>query len=584
MNIKILFHRIAKEESGFALTSTTIFIFFVVSIFAIYLTRFTFTSNRSSVYMTQNIKARNLAQTALDVGIQKVFDGDYQELAQGISGALNKGTYSASVNELADESNNTLLSHHSMVVGEGSIGEVNKKSRLIISSYPNAFNLAIFGNNVTGSTPFTNTSSTIDGDVYFAGNTGGVSVATGHYVYNNTGTNGIKSYDENLTFPQVNLTHFQSLLASAPQVVSNPTSNTSTTITYDFEDGDQGWSKHVVSYRQTWGRRTTMGNGSSFGTGYAMGTINNGSTYGTEHSYVMSPIFDATGGGVISFNYWANNEYSYYDREHMEISYNEGSSWVMIFNYNHSMWSNSWSKRSASYTIPSSSGTSNTRIRVRYNTIDGCCGYNLSFFIDNVTVPASAPEVVDHGNLNGITINLGINQTIGEGPTVVNGVLSYTNKITLTNCNIIGPGKIVNKESIHLINSTVGGGIEIATEDSLIIKGSSSLVGSNVSSLNNSVVAYSEDYFGQDAGQFNGIVISNSPKTEIKNSAQFNGALLSLASNVDVTNYSQVNGSIVSNYGVNISGSTVTKGNLVPVFANDYGIKSQVIPGSYKEF
>jgi len=584
MSIEKKYYTFIKDQRGFAMTSTTMFIFIVISIFAIYLTRFALTSQKSSAYLIQDIRARNLVQTGLDIGLVKTDEGNYGQLLQGISGSLNHGNYLVTINESSDELNNSLYAHHSMLVGQATIGEVQKKARLILSAYPNAFNLAAFGKNVNGSSSFSMSSSSIDGDVYFNGNTGSVSVNQGHYVYNENGVSGVQSLDSDLDFPNLDLSYFDILLDNAPNVESNSTTNSSTTITYDFEDGNQGWTEHVVSWRETWGRRTTNGRGNSFGTGHALGTINNGRVYGAEHSYVMSPVFDATGGGTISFNYWANNEGGNWDREYLEISYNGGSSWATLINYTDGRWSNSWSKKSTSVNISSVKGNSNTRIRFRFNTVDGCCGNNLSFFVDNVTVPSSAPEFVDHGDLDGLTINLGVNQSIGEGPTIQNGVMTFTNKITFTNCTILGPGKIINKESIHFINSTLGGNVEIVTEDSLIIKGSSSILGSGVFGMSQSVVAYSEDYFGMDDGEFNGIVFSNSPKTEIKNSAQFNGALVSLSSNVDIINNSQVNGSVISNYGINLTNSTITKGDLTPVFTNNYGIKPQVLPGSYKEF
>lgn len=574
------------SESGALLMATTFGIFIILSLFAFYLSRIVILESRNSGFHALDIKARNLAMTGIEHGMQ-LTKTSYSSLVHpsAVSGNFNTGEYTVQLDKDNDETGSSLpYSHYHLLKSTGTISEVNRYVRILISSYPNAFNLAAFGKNVNGSSSFSMSSSTIDGDVYFNGNTGSISVNQGHYVYNETGVSGVQSSDSDLEFPDLDLSYFNTLLDNAPDVVSNPTTNSSTTITYDFEDGNQGWTEHVVSSRETWGRRTTNGRGDSFGTGHALGTINNGSVYGAEHSYVMSPIFDATGGGTISFNYWANNEYYYYDREYLEISYNGGSSWATLINYTDSRWSNSWNKKSTSVNISSGNGNSNTRIRFRFNTMDGCCGDNLSFFVDNVTVPSSAPEFVDHGDLNGLTINLGVNQSSGEGPSIQNGVMTFTNKITFTNCTILGPGKIVNKESIHFINSTLGGGVEIATEDSLVIQGSSSILGSSVLSMSQTVVAYSEGYFGLDDGEFNGIVFSNSPKTEIKNSAQFNGALVSLSSNVNIINNSQLNGSVISNYGINMSNSTITKDDLTPVFTNNYGIRPQVLPGSYKEF
>ena len=56
-------------------------------------------------------------------------------------------------------------------------------------------------------------------------------------------------------------------------------------------------------------------------------------------------LFNATGGGTITFNSWANNEYCYWDAEYMEISYNGGSSWSVAINNCDGLWSNSNSKK-----------------------------------------------------------------------------------------------------------------------------------------------------------------------------------------------------------------------------------------------
>ena len=112
-----------------------------------------------------------------------------------------------------------------------------------------------------------------------------------------------------------------------------------TSYSIDFENGSPGWSSGVISGRNTWAVRTTAGNGAGLSSN-AYGVAHSGNG-GMEHSYIQSPIIDMSGGGTITFSSWQCNENGYYDREHVQISYNGGSSWQTIMNYNDSWWTTS---------------------------------------------------------------------------------------------------------------------------------------------------------------------------------------------------------------------------------------------------
>ena len=120
------------------------------------------------------------------------------------------------------------------------------------------------------------------------------------------------------------------------------------------------------------------------------------------------------------------------DAEYMEISYNGGSSWNVAINNCDGLWSNSNSKKNGTYTIPSHLGNSNTRIRFRFNTRDGCCGSSFGFFIDNVRVPTQQSTPIDNGIITNKTIDLSQNGAIIQnGPYISNQTLTYTNKMTI---------------------------------------------------------------------------------------------------------------------------------------------------------
>ena len=61
-----------KNNSGMALTASTMFIFIVLSIMAFYLARFAILDSASAANYIQNIRARNLVQTGLQVGLLKI--------------------------------------------------------------------------------------------------------------------------------------------------------------------------------------------------------------------------------------------------------------------------------------------------------------------------------------------------------------------------------------------------------------------------------------------------------------------------------------------------------------------------------
>ncbi|MEL0269316.1 MAG: hypothetical protein VXA17_02520, partial [bacterium] len=534
-----------------------------------------------------DIRARNLMVSGLEFG-SKLFSQNLLPINTSISKGIEQGNFNVEFVPSSDENSSPLpYSHFGMLKSNSTIGDFNRNGRVYFSSYPNVFNLAFFGNN-SGGTTFSQSGGTFYGDIHFNGNINNANLSTGYTAYNNNGNGGEFNYDDNLTFPSNSFSYFTNILNTTPNIVDNTTTTTTnSTLFYNFESGWQGWSHHQISYRRTWGRRSSSGTGVYFGTGNALGTINNGSTYGTEHSYLLSPVFNSTGGGTITFNAWANNEFSYYDREYLEISYNGGSNWSVLINHTSSFWANSNSKKNGSVNIPASSGTSNTRIRFRYNTIDGCCGNGFGFFIDNVRVPNQQTNtvIVDYGIVENKTIDLSQNGAVTtNGPYISNGTLTFTNKMTFNNCTFIGNGKIINRASIEFSNCNVPGGIEIMSLDKIIIKNNSTL-GSNVESLNTSVVSYSKNSFEIDNSAFHGIVISKGSKTHLKNGVNFYGAIYNEAASCIVEGTStNIIGSIVSKYSLNFNSGSIRKGNLPKIFGNNYGISSSVIPGSYLEY
>ena len=572
-----------STSNGFILLGSAMAIFLILSIFSIYLIKILVKENTSSQNNLLDVKTRNLMISGLEFG-SKLFSQNLLPVNTFINKNIEQGNFSIEFVPSNNENNLPLpYSHLGMLKSNALIDDVARNGRIYFSSYPNVFNLAFFGNNENGAN-FYQSGGIFEGDIHFNGTITSVNLSSGSIAYNYSGSGGLVNVDTELNFPMNPFSYFTNILNSTPSTITN-TSSSSSTILYDFEDGWQGWSQHTVQWRTTWSRRTHSGTNNHFGTGHALGTINNGRTYGAEHSYVQSPIFNATGGGTITFNSWANNEYCYWDAEYMEISYNGGGNWSVAINNCDRLWSNSNSKKNGSYTIPPHLGNSNTRIRFRFNTRDGCCGSGFGFFIDNVRVPTQQSTPIDNGIISDKTIDLSQDgEIIQNGPYTSNKVLTFTNKMTFNNCNFIGNGKIINRESIEFSNCNVSGGIEIMSLDKIIVKNNSTL-GSNVENLNTCVVSYSKNSFELDNSSFYGIVISKGSKTHLKNGAQFYGALHSEAGDCIVEGgNTNIIGSLVSKYSLNFNSGTIRKGNLPKIFNNPYGIKGMVLPGSFLEY
>ena len=148
----------------------------------------------------------------------------------------------------------------------------------------------------------------------------------------------------------------------------------------NFEGSAPGWTSGSLGGANGWKLTTT-----TFGS-KAYGTPNDGELLGWEYSYLMSPTFNMSGGGTISFQSWGNNESNDpYDAESMQISYNGGSTWETLIPSTDSKWLTLKTWTTFTVSVPSNKGTSNTRVRFVYDTIDDCCGYSnpVGWYIDN---------------------------------------------------------------------------------------------------------------------------------------------------------------------------------------------------------
>ncbi|MEZ4265629.1 MAG: hypothetical protein R3F39_04560 [Myxococcota bacterium] len=168
----------------------------------------------------------------------------------------------------------------------------------------------------------------------------------------------------------------------------------------------------------------------------AYGTINNGDQAGFEQSYLLSPVYDLTGGAVVTFRTFVSNEgglgeggegplsalgegegngsggpltpddaieYNGYDMEFFQVSLDGGETWRQLLPPGSAVWltqeTPDWVDVSVS--IPTSAATANSRFRFVYDTGDSCCGPEavIGWFIDDFLVTVGGPLVCDGTDL-----------------------------------------------------------------------------------------------------------------------------------------------------------------------------------------
>lgn len=211
-----------------------------------------------------------------------------------------------------------------------------------------------------------------------------------------------------------------------------------TTYLEDFDGEILGWETGVLDPAlepaNTWTVASETGGTApvSF-TSPAYGTINNGDQAGFEQSYLLSPVYDLTGGAVLSFRTFVSNEdweegeggegplmapgkgeagqaggpltpddpivYDGIDMEFLQVSYDGGETWKQLLPPGSPVWvtlsTPDWVEVSVS--IPTAAATASSRFRFLYDTGDGCCGPEavVGWFIDDFKVTVGGPLICD---------------------------------------------------------------------------------------------------------------------------------------------------------------------------------------------
>ena len=182
--------------------------------------------------------------------------------------------------------------------------------------------------------------------------------------------------------------------------------------------------------------------------------------------------------------------------------------------------------------------------------------------------PPETPGPVSHNETGNINLS--------------GGSLTYGNDVLFNAANVSGSGKIVSSGDIFIDNSsTISGGIEIIAGGKITVQGS--VLGANVNSLANCVTIYGAGGLNvKNSSTIRGLSFISGGSTSIQNS-NYKGAILHDGSSCSISG-STLTGSIVSKTESSIVNSTITKGNLPPIFGSPYGLEGMIIPGSYLEY
>ena len=186
--------------------------------------------------------------------------------------------------------------------------------------------------------------------------------------------------------------------------VAEDNCSSSSGLNEDFESGPNGWTTGSLGAENNWIISDNSGTGFPFGN--LMYGVPHSGDLGHENSFLLSPVFDSTGGGDFEFDYFVNNETDPWDQEIVQISFNGGASWTTVIG--NQLPNNPSTIQSTSFSISPANGTANTRVRFIYDTIDNCCGPQDGFWVDNISFGGSGGLVVTTSSSSGDTFPVGV--------------------------------------------------------------------------------------------------------------------------------------------------------------------------------
>ena len=622
-----------SNESGAILMSSTMGIFILLSIFAFYLARFASTENQTGGYYALDIKARNLALTGIEHGLHVYASSKSTE---SFSKKFNNGNYTVSFDDEKDEVGDQLSKiQYTMITSKAKISDTERKVRLLISTFPEAFSFSFYGNNINNQV-FAEQGSSISGDMFFNGSVQENSIAIDGTTYNGSGSVG-----ELLvippTFPELNETQYNNLLSDAE---SYQDSYTNYALKFDGNDdfikinnssdiniGSHHTNKTIEAWFKVDNKNITSRKQTIYEQG---GTVRGLNIYVFGGSLYVGgwnePESRWNPGTWLSTNLIQSNTW-----HHVALTLNGGNSvsnnafkgYIDGIQFGSGIGSKLWS-HGGDISIGRNRDT-------KFHSGDFNSARYFSGHIDEVRLwnitrteseILSKKDTVLSGDEQGLTAYYSFQENSGtvanDGQTqsnndgsIRNGSTwmpgpslskmsssSFDNKtinlssydgsklmsssdIIISNSTINGPGYIVANGNITInSNSIVGGDIYIVCNGDLTI--TNTQLGT---SLNSAVVIYSTGSTLYQNSTCYGLLISKGNSLQLNNMAHY-GAVLNHSPSFTLLNNSSVTGSVVSKYSVNFqgNGSSIAGGNLPDFTGKDIGLNPFVVPGSYLEF
>lgn len=630
-----------KNESGMALTASTMFIFVVLSIMAFYLARFSILNSESAGNYVSSIRARNLAQTGLEVGLRNVEDS-YSSLQSSISGSLNRGSFSVKVYDNKDETNSDLLyQHYSLLESESEIGGVQRSMRLLISSYPDAFNLAFYGENIGNS--FFSTLASINGDIYFNGDFE-ISNQSSGFAYSsleNPSNGGVFHGAPLVEFPSLDNSYYEDLLETVSGSYGSGGGNSPALY---FDGSNDYASIKNMHYDQkgeipnltvsAWVKLPSNGGGWSVvdfdrseyytcAVGIANGNVTaEGDRVAFHTAAENSYIHDMWGNTSIRDGEWHHVVWVYNSSEVNEKKiYVDGEldKEMSAYPTNERLGYQGRARRYGFLGDGSEAGSYNSNRNNQYyrGYMDEVSIWHKSFPANEISLLENVSDVLvtrplqaywkmdegsgttlvdSHGDNDAILRN-GVSWQTREGSGGAQGVVlnetinlsEFTNNIlindellTLDNCVVNGPGVIMTSGNLTISgNTTIGPGITLIAGGNLSVSGNVTIG----SSIENYSVIYCKNNLSVNGNTtFYGVLIGRGQSSSTIQNSNLYGAIYLESQNVSIVS-AAISGSLVSKYAPSINASsTLSKSSLPDIFGTNIGFQPSVIPGSYLEY
>ena len=622
-----------SNESGAILMSSTMGIFILLSIFAFYLARFASTENQTGGYYALDIKARNLALTGIEHGLHVYASSKSTE---SFSKKFNNGNYTVSFDDEKDETGEQLSKiQYTMITSKAKISDTERKVRLLISTFPEAFSFSFYGNNINNQV-FAEQGSSISGDMFFNGSVQENSIAIDGTTYNGSGSVG-----ELLvippTFPELNETKYNNLLSDAELYQDSYTNyalkfdgnddfikiNNSSDINIGSHHTNktiEAWfkvdNKNITSRKQTIYEQGGTVRGLNiyvFGGSLYVGGWNEPESRWNPGTWLSTNLIQSNtwhhvaltlnGGNSVSNNafkgyidgiqfgsgkgskLWShggdisigrNRDTKFHSGDFNSARYFSGHiDEVRLWNITRTE-SEILSKKDTVLSGDEQGLTAYYSFQENSGTVanDGQTQSNNDGSIRNgaTWMPGPSLSKMSSSSFDNKTINLS---------SYTGSKLLSSSDIIISNSTINGPGYIVANGNITIdSNSIVGGDIYIVCNGDLTI--TNTQLGT---SLNSAVVIYSRGSTLYQNSTCYGLLISKGNSLQLNNMAHY-GAVLNHSPSFTLLNNSSVTGSVVSKYSVNFqgNGSSIARGNLPDFTGKDIGLNPFVVPGSYLEF